>query len=356
MSAPIPLAPLPLPKPPSSAPAGLNRKKKAAIIVRFLLNEGADVSLRNLPEHMQAELTQAMADMRYVDRTTLASVVMEFAEELEEIGLSFPNGIAGALHALDGKISPLTAARLRKEAGVRQAGDPWEQIRQIEPAILLPVIGSESTEVAAVILSKLDVARAAEILNSLPGEEARRITYAISQTGSVTPEAVDRIGLSLASQLNDQPERAFEAEPVERIGAILNRSTTMTRDDVLEGLEETDSQFAKRVRDAIFTFANIPDRIEARDIPAIIREAEQSQVVTALAAAKSGATALARDFILDNMSKRMSDQLRDEIGEMGKVREKDGEAAMNAIIATIRDLETSGEIELVFAEEEDEEG
>lgn len=340
--------------PRAAPPPQLSRKQKAAIIVRFLLNEGADVSLCDLPDNMQEDLAQAMANMRYVDRTTLASVVMEFAEELEEIGISFPNGIAEALQALDGKISPLTAARLRKEAGVRQAGDPWALIRQQETAVLLPVIEKESTEVAAVILSKLDVSLAAELLNAMPGQIARRITYAISLTGAVTPEAVDRIGLSLAAQLSDQPERAFDVDPEKRIGAILNRSTSTTRDDVLEGLEETDHSFAKRVRDAIFTFANIPSRIGPRDVPAIVREVEQSQMLLALAAAKDGPTADAKDFILENMSKRMSEQMREEIEELGKVREKDGEAAMNAVVDAIRSLEASGEIELVFADEDEE--
>ncbi len=348
---PAPHADRPAPLP--AAASGLSHRQKAAIIVRFLLNEGAEVTLRDLPDKMQADLTQVMAEMRYVDRSTLAAVVREFAEELEEIGLSFPGGIAGALNALDGRISPLTAARLRKEAGVRQAGDPWDQIRRQEAAVLCPLIERESTEVAAVILTKLDVACAADILNNLPGELARRITYAISLTGAVTPEAVDRIGLSLAAQINARPERAFEAEPVERIGAILNRSATVTRDGVLEGLEETDSQFAQRVRDAIFTFANIATRIDPKDVPAITREVEQAQLVTALAAATGEPVIPSRDFILNNMSKRMADQLRDEMTELGKVRPKDGEAAMGAVVEAIREMEAAGRLEMILPDEEE---
>ncbi|WP_428983607.1 hypothetical protein [Psychrosphaera aquimarina] len=43
---------------------------------------------------------------------------------------------------------------------------------------LLPILENESIEVAAVLLSKIDVARAAELLGKLPGPQARRITYA----------------------------------------------------------------------------------------------------------------------------------------------------------------------------------
>ena len=86
--------------PPSNSAARLTRRQKAAIIVRFLLSEGADVPLTELPEPLQESLTTQMGSMRYVDRSTLAEVVGEFAAELEAMGLTFPNGVAGALSAL----------------------------------------------------------------------------------------------------------------------------------------------------------------------------------------------------------------------------------------------------------------
>jgi flagellar motor switch protein FliG len=47
---------------------------------------------------------------------------------------------------------------------------------------------------------------------------------------------VDRIGLALAAQLHDVPESAFTTGAVERVGAILNSSTSITRDEMMEGL------------------------------------------------------------------------------------------------------------------------
>ena len=88
------------------AAAHLSRAQKAAIIVRFLMNEGAEVPLSDLPDELQARLTTQMGSMRYVDRGTLAEVVAEFAQELEGMGLTFPRGVAGAVSALDGRISP----------------------------------------------------------------------------------------------------------------------------------------------------------------------------------------------------------------------------------------------------------
>ncbi|MWD30044.1 flagellar motor switch protein FliG [Aquicoccus sp. SCR17] len=338
---------------PGGTQAGLTRKQKAAIIVRLLLREGADVPVADLPEEMQADLSQQLGAMTYVDRDTLGEVVREFADELDSVGLSFPRGIAGALSVLDGKISPRTAARLRKEAGVRQAGDPWQRIRTLSVEELKPVAEAESIEVTAVLMSMLDTAKAAELMAALPGERARRIAYAISLTGKVTPDAVDRIGLSLASQLDLRPPLAFEAKPGERVGAILNYSPSATREEVLTGLDETDSDFAEEVRRNIFTFAHIPQRVEGRDVPKVVRMLEQDRLVMALAAALQSSLEEAVEFLLENISKRMADGLREEMRDVGKVKAKDGEAAMAAMVSAIRELADSGEIELVSPDEEE---
>ncbi|WP_375552885.1 flagellar motor switch protein FliG [Roseovarius mucosus] len=332
--------------------AHLTRAQKAAIIVRFLINEGAEIALTDLPDVLQARLTTQMGSMRYVDRGTLADVVAEFAQELEGMGLTFPRGVAGALSALDGRISPQTAARLRKEAGVRQQGDPWEQVKHADLAALIPIVERESTEIAAVLLSKLDVARAADLLGKLPGELARRITYAVSQTGAVSPEAVDRIGLALAAELHDIPETAFAQGAVERVGAILNFSPAATRDDVLTGLDEADQDFANLVRRAIFTFVHIPERVKPTDIPRITREVDQAVLVTALAGAASGDLASVAEFILSNMGKRMAEAMREEIQERGRVRLRDAEEAMTAVVNAVRTLEAAGEIAYVTPEED----
>ncbi len=201
------------------------------------------------------------------------------------------------------------------------------------------------------LLSKLKVSKAAELLGKLPGKRARQITYAMSLTGAISPEVVEKIGRSLAEQLDAQPATAFEEGPVERVGAILNFSPAATREEVLEGLEQDDSTFASEVRKAIFTFANIPKRIDPRDVPKITRGLDQAQLITALAAA-TGPLEEAAEFILSAMSKRMAEQLREEMENLGSVKPADGEAAMNAVVSAIRELEAAGEILLIAEDEE----
>jgi flagellar motor switch protein FliG len=106
------------------------------------------------------------------------------------------------------------------------------------------------------------------------------------------------------------------------------------------------------VRRAIFTFVHLPARLAARDVPKLIRIVEQPVLVTALAASL-GQPALeaASDFLLANMSQRMAQGLREEMATRGKVKDKEAEAAMSAIVTAIRQLEAAGEIVLQRDEE-----
>jgi flagellar motor switch protein FliG len=328
----------------------VSNKQKAAIVVRLLSSEGVKLPLAGLTDDMQTALTSEIAEMRLIDRDTLRNVVGEFCEQLEDVGLAFPGGLDGALNLLDGQLSVSTATRLRRLAMSTSQADPWDRLAGLSAEVLAPVLEEESTEVGAVMLSKLSVSKAAELLGKLPGDKARRIAYAVSLTGNVSPETVTRIGHALAAQLDSEPARAFDIGPVERVGAILNYSAASTRDTVLQGLDEDDAFFAEQVRKAIFTFANIPTRINARDIPKILRNVDQSALITALAGA-IGALQPAAEFILANMSQRMAASLRDEMANLGKVKEKEAEEAMSAIVNAIREMESAGEVFLVAEDE-----
>lgn len=344
----------PLQRSVSTLPRMLSPREKAAVVVRYLLDQGADLPLAHLPDQIQSLLAEQMGAMRLVDRETLDQVIEEFTTALDSVGLTFSGGLEGALSVMDGHLSQTTASRLRRKLGVGAKGDPWERLVTIAPERLIPILESEAVEVAAVILSKLPVARAAELLGKLAGERARRIAFAVSKTGNTDPETVRRIGIAVLSQIDSQPPRAFERGPVERVGAILNISPPDTRDEVLRGLESEDAKFAEDVRKAIFTYAQVPKRLSGRDIPKIIRLVDQQSLVTAVAYTRGKPDLeAASDYILACISQRLAQNIREEAEAREKVRPADGEAALNAIVGAARSLEAQGELVMLLPEEED---
>jgi flagellar motor switch protein FliG len=337
----------------SAAGRPLTRRRKAAMVVQLLLSDGQPLPLARLPEELQLDLTRELGSLKSIDRETLRAVAEEFARDIESIGLTAPDGVAGALAALSAHLSPGAAAKLRAEAAQTRGSDPWPQIIGLPNEDLVRLLQAESTEIGAIVLSKLPIPRAAELLGLLPGERARRITYGVSQTADVLPEAVARIGRGLAAEYCVKLPPAFISPPVQRVGAILNSSGAATRDSVLEGLGTTDPDFADQVRKAIFTFRDVSERLSPADVPKLVRAVDGALLVTAFAYAASlgGAEAEAAEFILGNMSQRMAENLREEIKERGKIKKVDGEFALSQIVSAIRERADTGEITLLEKED-----
>jgi len=244
-------------------------------------------------------------------------------------------------------LSDGATGRLRRLSARHSGDDPWQRIVSVPAEFLLPVLLEEGVEVCAVILSKLPAALAAELLSKVPGERARHLAYAVSLTGDIAPEAVRRIGLSVAEQLDNRPIKAFKARPGERVGAILTSAPAALRDSLMKGLQEEDAQFAETVEKWILPFEHIRTKLGPRDVPAVVRLVDQADLATALAYAR-GQPKLepSAEFILTCLPQRMAQTLREEATFRGKVKSKEGEQALGKIVAVIRQLETSGEITL----------
>ena len=77
-------------------------------------------------------------------------------------------------------------------------------------------------------------------------------------------------------------------------------------------------------------------------------------MATALASAQQTGMSDVATYLLESMSNRMADNLREEITELGKVKASEGETAMKEIMIEIRRLIDAGEVEIIIPSDEDE--
>ena len=330
----------------SSRTPPLTRKRKAAVIVQLLIGDGGKLELSQLPEEMQMLLARELGAIRLIDSDTVHLVAAEFAHDLISVGLSSSGGVDGTIDALSDHLSPNLAVKLRTELLNAKGTEPWPVLLAMPDDCFVDIMTDQSVEVGAVALSKLPVSRAAAVLEKLPGDLARPITYAVSQTEKIAPEAVQRIGVALVKDHCQSVAVAFDKTPDARIGAILNSSPAQIRDSLLDGLGEDDPVFADSVRKSIFTFKDIPLRLTPTDVPACIRGIPPEVLATAIAGALAGDTELVAtaEFILENISQRMAGQIREEADEQGPIKAKIAEEAMRDLSSAVRALADDGTI------------
>lgn len=328
----------------------LTGAQKAAVIVRVLLAEGVNFPFSSIPAQDQTDMTRALASLRLIDRPTMCAVIDEFVEMLDQVGMSFPENIEDALSLLDGKLDAQATRQLRALSRGGDVDDPWTDIELAEVADLTAILKQESTLVGAVVLSKLSTEKAAALLSALPGDLAQTLALAISRTEAIAPDAVARIGRALADQLCDKPLRAFDSPSSRRIGEILNSSPSALRDQLLSGLEQSDQGFARGVRKSIFTFQDITTRVAARDVALVMRNLSEDDLRLFLAANDSACRAT-MDFLLDNISKRLAEGMREDAATLPRPSAKELDAAQSRVSGAIRAMADAGNLQLVVQDE-----
>lgn len=337
----------------SDQPMFLSQVQKAAVIVQLILAQGGHIPLDVLPQDTQMRLINVFARMGAINKATVHTVLKEFSEHLSAYGLGFPSEKAAISQALDGTVS----ADLITQLSGKGAQDPqnpsiWDELAAKPVAELAELISNESPQIAAIILSRLDAATASLVVEELPAELAQSVTFAISQTKDVQIPLVEQIAQALAAQSDVGADQvAFATSPAQRAADILNETSASHRDAMLAALQDKDPAFASEIAKAIFTFSDIPYRIEAVDVPKITREMAADDLLRAMRAGADIYPDVA-EFIFGNMSKRMAEQLREEMAEVAKPEGKDAEKAMGLMTKAIRNLADSGELTLKTKEEE----
>lgn len=328
--------------------APINKQHKAAILLSVLIKAGATPDLDEIATGSLKSIVDIMASFGEVDRKTVDLVILEFLSELQDFGLSMRGDLEDTLASLKGHVSDNALEKIRKAYVRSPAVDVWVRVASADVQHLRNCLANEHIQVTATVLSKIPSTLAAEVLGTMPPTNARETMLAIINSGKTTPEVIELIGQSISDTLfSEDGPSAYTKTPVERVGDIMNFTQSETRDRLMEDFGKNEPDTAKQIRKVMFTFADIPKRVNPRDVSAITRAVDS---VTLLQAMKNAPTEA--EFLLSSLSTRIAEQLREELMDLEPVKYKDAEKAMNALIIAIRKLETNGEITLIIEEEE----
>lgn len=334
-------------------PPRISKQEKAAILLSVLISAGAAPNLDDVATPALKNVVDIMANFGDVDRETVDMVVLEFLTELGEFGLSMRGELEDTLTALKGHVSDKVLETIRK-AFVRSPDvDVWTRIASAEASDLRACLASEHTQVSATVLAKLPSNLAAEVLGGLEPTQARAVMLAIINAAESSTDVVQAIGIGISDTLfaEDGPT-TFEKAPIERAGDILNFAQSDIRARLMDDFDENDPDTAEKMRKVMFIFADIPERVRARDVSAITRVVSPETLMAALKGGEKDDPKTV-EFILSSLSTRASAQLREELAETEPVKKKESEAAMNDVITGIRELEAAGSITLNMDEEEE---
>jgi len=320
----------------------------------------AAILLMSLPEDQAAQIL-AKLEPKQVEAVSIeiAKTRGVSGEEQEDVIRGFasanPTALAGSSGGLEIARSLLEQA-LGKNAGatlenVRQSIEalPFGFLQRVDSQNLLTFIIDEHPQTIALILSHLPPSQAADIISGLPGERQLSVIRRIATMGQTSPEIIHEVETGLESRMASVMSQQFEkAGGISSVAEMLNVIDRATERSLLENLAQEDPDLVEEIRRLMFVFEDI-SKLNDRDIQTLLKNVDNSQWATAL----KGASEELRDKILNNMSKRASDLLCEEMEYLGPVRLSTVEQMQQQIVDAVRRLEDSGEITTHVDEEEE---
>lgn len=327
----------------------IDKQHKAAILLSVLIKAGATPNLDEIATSSLKNIVDIMASFGEVDRKTVDLVILEFLSELQDFGVSMRGDLEDTLASLKGHVSEKVLEKIRKAYVRSPSVDVWVRVASADAAQLHECLEGEHIQVAATVLSKIPSTLAAEVLGSMQPARARETMLAIINSQKISPEIIELIGQSVSETLfSEDGPSVFTKTPVERAGDIMNFAQSYIRERLMDDFGENDPDTAEKIRKVMFTAADIPQRIQPRDVSAITRTVDADTLLRALKNAPTEA-----EFLLSGLSTRIAQQMREELSELEPVSKKDSETAMNELIVGIRKLESDGEITLITEDDGD---
>lgn len=315
-------------------------REKAAMLLISLGPEKSAEIFKHLKEEEIEQLTLEIANIRTVTSEEKERVMEEFYQICLAQEYIAEGGIGYAKEILEKALGTQKALDVINKLTVSLQVRPFDFVRKTDPSQLLNFIQKEHSQTIALILAYLKPQQASVILSGLPQEKQADVARRIATMDRTSPEVIKEVERILEKNLSSLVIEDYTAAGgVQAIVDILNSVDRGTEKYIMETLEIEDTDLAEEIKKRMFVFEDILT-LDNRAIQRFLREVDNNQLAIAL----KGATEEVQNIIYANMSKRMSEMIKEDIEYMGPVRLKDVEEAQQKIVNIIRKLEDAGEI------------
>lgn len=315
------------------------REKAAMLLISLGPDRSAEI-FKHLKEDEIEQLTLEIANIRAVSPDDKERILDEFYQICLAQEYIAEGGIGYAKDILEKALGSQKAIDIINKLTVSLQVRPFDFVRKTDPTQLLNFIQGEHPQTIALILAYLKPHQASVVLSALPQDKQADVARRIATMDRTSPDVIKEVERILEKKLSSLVTEDYTAAGgVQSIVDILNSVDRGTEKFIMETLEIEDTDLAEEIKRRMFVFEDILT-LDGRSIQRFLREVDNNQLAVAL----KGATDDVQKLIFSNMSKRLSEMIREDLEFMGPVRLKDVEEAQQKIVNIIRKLEDAGEI------------
>ena len=314
----------------------INGYEKAAIFLSAVGEDVAALILRNLDPEDIGKVSSYMSKIKKSDIESREDVFKETLEKVTsgDVQVSGEEYVKNILtKGLGGEDAEKILEMVSKES-------PLESLKWVNAKTLSNYLSSEHPQTIALILCLLEPEQASEVITNLPEQLRNDVAMRVASTDRIPDSALEEIEAVLKVQLEmgkGREGKSFNGTKV--IAEILNQCERGAEQEILDQIEEKDSEMAESIRELMLVFDDL-EEIDDRGIQLILKELSTEDLSLAL---KTASDAL-KNKIFTNMSQRAAKILKEDMEAKGPVKVSDVENAQKNIVKVARKLNDEGSI------------
>lgn len=311
-----------------------------------LMGEEATVKIfQNLSLGLVEQISTAITQLSAIDKDTSLAILDEFYVFTKSNAFITSGGFEYAKDLLYKSLGKAEAdSVLAKLAQLAEAKASFAYLENINPKQLADFIKDESPQTMAVILSHMEPAQAAELLDTLHPDIKVKVTMQMATIKDVSPEVVRTMSVVLEKKLESLLSHITQVGGVKVVADMLNRMGPKSQ-AILTSINGLDSELSKNIKDNMFVFEDML-KLEAQDMMKILAEVDAADLAVAL----KGSPQEDIDTVASSMSQRAKERFKEEFEMLSRVKPKDVEAAQRKMLGVAQKLIESGQIEREMGE------
>jgi flagellar motor switch protein FliG len=319
----------------------LSGVRKASLFLMIMGEDFTAQVFKHLSDREIKLLGENMAQVKKVDPKTMSNVMDEFSKAMGEdgIGISGKDFLQKAVpKAFDSKKADDILGDLLSKSEEKS----FEKLSAMNPNVLANLLMTEHPQTIALILVNMKHQTAAEILQLMPENIQGEIIIRIADLEEVPNEIVNEIHEVVDEMLADLGDETGATQGgLDTAAEILNYLDHKTENAIFEKIESVREDLADEIRQKMFVFSDLVN-LDDRSIRTLLKEISNDELILALKTASEDLSAK----VFNNVSKRASEMMKEDMEVMGPVKLKDVEQAQMNIVKAARRLEEEGKIVL----------
>lgn len=319
-------------------------------VAKFLVIVGIDEAAKILPhltESQTEKIIPEIASIRKITPEESAAILEEFESLVEKAREE--GGLETARNILTKAYGSVKAEDVLKKAVQFPQGKPFDYLSDANAARIRILIESEPDSVKAIVLSRLEPKKAAQIISMLDIDTKKSVVLRLAKMKGVAPDVLAQIDKSLREKLliqNTENSQNLDGRGV--LAQILKRMDPGAENAIIRSLSEQDPQLGADLRKRLFTEEDVIGS-DDRFIQNYLHDMEDRDIAILISGKSSGF----REKILSNISKNRRKVILDEESMLHYLSKADSERMTSAFFSVLRRAWESGNLRVKGRSEEE---